>query len=80
MWTPASASLPSKVPLEQMVLGVVGSEGQICPIVFIGVGERVDADISQDLLGQSVVPWVQRTYPIGIRGESLYSTLKIKTS
>ncbi len=45
-----------------MVLGVVGSDGQKCPIIFIVAGERVNAVIYQDLLGQHVVPWIQRMY------------------
>jgi hypothetical protein len=29
----------SKAPLKQMVLWVVGSDGQKCPIVLVGIGE-----------------------------------------
>jgi hypothetical protein len=32
-----------------MVLGVVGSHSQKCPIVFVGAGERVNAVVYQDL-------------------------------
>jgi hypothetical protein len=40
MWIPASAYLPSPgLPLKQMVLGVVFSDGQKCLIIFVGVGE-----------------------------------------
>ncbi len=46
-----------------MVLGVVGSDGHKCPIVFIGTGEQVNADIYHDLLQQHGVPWIQWTYP-----------------
>jgi hypothetical protein len=49
-----------------MVLGVVGSNGQKCPIVFIGAGECVNADIYQDLLRQHVVSMIQQTYLDGI--------------
>jgi hypothetical protein len=39
-WIHASTSFPFfKVPLKQMVLGVVGSNGQKCPIIVIGVSE-----------------------------------------
>ncbi len=55
----------SKAPSMQMVLGAVGSSGQKCPIVFVGTGKEVYVDVYQDLLGQHVVPWVQRTYPDG---------------
>jgi hypothetical protein len=48
-----------------MVLGVIGSNGQKCPIVFVSAGERVNADVYQDLLRKHVVPWIQRTYPDG---------------
>jgi hypothetical protein len=53
----------SKAPVKQMVLGVIGSNGQRCPIVFVGAGERVNADIYQDLLQKHAVPWIQRAYP-----------------
>jgi hypothetical protein len=52
----------SKAPLKQMVLGVIGRDGQKCPLVFFGAGERVNAVVYQDLLQQHVVPWIQRTY------------------
>jgi hypothetical protein len=55
----------SKAPLKQMVLGVIGSNGQKCPIVFVGAGERVNANIYQDLLQKHAVPWIQRAYPNG---------------
>jgi hypothetical protein len=55
----------SKAPLKQMVLGVIGSDGQKCPIVFVSAGERVNADVYQGLLRKHVVPWIKRTYPDG---------------
>jgi hypothetical protein len=55
-------SAKSKAPLKQMVLGVIGSDGQKCPIVFVGTGERVKANVYQDLLRKHVVPWIQRMY------------------
>jgi hypothetical protein len=45
-----------------MVLGVIGSDGHKCPIIFVGAGERVNVVTYQDLLQQHVVPWIQRTY------------------
>jgi hypothetical protein len=45
-----------------MVLGVVGSDSQKCPIVFISACERVNAYVYQDLLRQHVVPWIKQTY------------------
>jgi hypothetical protein len=35
----------SKASFKQMALGVVGSDGQKCPIVFISAGKRVNADV-----------------------------------
>jgi hypothetical protein len=55
----------TKVPLKQMVLGVVASEGQKCPPIFVAAGKRINAAVYQNLLRQHVVPWLQRTYPDG---------------
>jgi DDE superfamily endonuclease len=55
----------TKAPLKQMVLGVVGSDGQKCPPIFVAAGERINAAIYQELLRQHVVPWLKRTYPDG---------------
>jgi hypothetical protein len=55
----------SKAPLRQMVLGVIGSDGQKFLIVFVGAGERINADVYQDLLQKHVVPGLQRVYPDG---------------
>ncbi len=48
-----------------MVLGVIGSNGHKCPIVFVGAGERVNVVTYQDLLRQHLVPWIQQTYTGG---------------
>jgi DDE superfamily endonuclease/Transposase len=55
----------AKAPLKQMVLGVMASDGQKCPPVFVAAGERINAVIYQDLLRQHVVPWLKTTYPEG---------------
>jgi hypothetical protein len=55
----------SKAPLKQMVLGVIGSDGQKCPIVFVSAGEQVNGDVYQDLLRRHVVLWIKRRYPDG---------------
>jgi len=55
----------SKAPLKTMVLGVVGSDGKKCPIIFVADGERLDANGYQGLLHQHVLPWISRTYPDG---------------
>lgn len=54
-----------KAPAKVMVLGVVGSDGQKCPIIFVDAGEKVNADVYCRLLAKHVVPWLQKTYPNG---------------
>jgi hypothetical protein len=49
-------SLKSKAPLKQMVLGVIGSDSQKCPIVFVGAGESVNADIIRPFCGRMSSP------------------------
>ncbi len=39
-----------KVPLKQMVPGVVASDSQKCSIVFVPVGKLVNANVYLDLL------------------------------
>jgi hypothetical protein len=41
-----------------MVLGVIGSNSQKCPISFVGAGEHVNAVVYQAFLRQHVVPWI----------------------
>lgn len=55
----------AKNPGKVMMLGVVGSDGQKCPAVFVAAGERLDAAAYQDLLRRHVVPWLKRAYPDG---------------
>jgi hypothetical protein len=55
----------SKAPLKQMVLGVIGSDGQKCPSFSLAPVNASTADVYQDLLRKHVVPWIQRTYPDG---------------
>jgi hypothetical protein len=55
----------SKATLKQMVLGVISSDCQKCPIVYVSAGKRVNANVYQDLLRKHVVPWIQRTYSGG---------------
>ncbi len=49
----------SMAPLKQIVLGAVGSDGQMCPIGFFGIDERVNAAIYQDFLREHV--WSPRS-------------------
>jgi hypothetical protein len=60
-----------------MVLGVVGSNGQKCPIVFIGAGECVNADIYQDLLRQHVVSMIQQTFFYNVFRATRYKTTSL---
>ena len=55
----------TKHPAKVMVLGVVASDGQKCPPIFIDQHERITADIYTSLLRKYVLPWIQRTYPDG---------------
>ena len=55
----------AKNPGKVMMLGVLGSDGQKCPAIFVAAGERLDAAAYQDLLRRHVVPWLQRAYPDG---------------
>ncbi len=48
-----------------MTLGLVVSDGQKCPIIFTAVGEKVSAEVYQQLLSDHVLPWLIRTYPDG---------------
>lgn len=55
----------SKHPASIMVLGVVSSDGQKCPLVYLKSGERMDAARYQQLLQQHVVPWLKENFPEG---------------
>jgi hypothetical protein len=56
----------TNAPLKQMVLGVVASDGQSCPPIFIAASKKINAATYQGLLRKYVVPWLQKTYPEGI--------------
>ncbi len=55
----------SKVPKKIMVLRVVGSDGQKCPMVFVEEGEKVTAEVYIRLMKKHIIPWIRRTYPPG---------------
>ena len=44
------------------VLGVIGSDGQKCPLVFLKDHERLTADTYQQYLHEHVFPWARMTY------------------
>jgi hypothetical protein len=52
-------------PTKVMVLGVVSSDGQKCPPVFIPQNDKVTTDKYIDPLTKHVLPWIWRTYPNG---------------
>lgn len=54
-----------KKPASVMVLGVIASDGQKCPPIFIDAGVRINAAMYQELLRSHVLPWLQARYPEG---------------
>ena len=48
-----------------MVLGVVGSDGQKCPLYFIKEGLKVNAEVYKRILRTHVLPWLKAAYPDG---------------
>jgi len=55
----------NKHPQKVMVLGVVGSDGQKCPIIFIDANEKINRQVYEGLLDTHVIPWAKATYPEG---------------
>lgn len=55
----------NKHPQKVMVLGVVGSDGQKCPIIFVNANEKIDSKVYGRLLDMHVIPWIKKTYPDG---------------
>ena len=54
-----------KNPVKVMVLGIVGSDGKKCPIIFIDQDVRINSQIYQDLLAEHFLPWVRENYSPG---------------
>ena len=48
-----------------MVLGVVGSDGQKCPVIFVNASEKIDSKVYGRLLDTHVIPWIKKAYPDG---------------
>ena len=48
-----------------MVLGVIGSGGQKCPVIFVDANEKINRAVYERLLGTIVIPWIKATYPDG---------------
>ena len=55
----------NKHPQKVMVLGVIGSDGQKCPIIFVDANEKINRLVYEGLLDRHVIPWVKATYPEG---------------
>jgi hypothetical protein len=48
-----------------MMLGIVASDGQKCPPIFIPEGEKVNTEVYIRLLESKVVPWLKKKFPDG---------------
>ena len=44
---------------EVIVLGVAGSDGQKCPIIFIDANEKINRQVYGGLLDTHVIPWIK---------------------
>lgn len=53
----------TKHPATVMVLGVLGSDGKVCPPIFVPEGLKVTAEVYQRLLKEKVLPWIEENYP-----------------
>ena len=54
-----------KNPLKVMVLGIVGSDGQKCPVIIMKEKEKVTSEVYQHYLRKTFLPWVREAYPDG---------------
>lgn len=55
----------TKHPAGVMVLGLVASDGQKCPLIFVPDGGRVDSALYQRMLQEQVLPWLEKSFPNG---------------
>lgn len=53
----------TKHPGQVMVLRVFGSDGSICPPIFIDSGIKITSDVYIGILQSKVLPWLRKTYP-----------------
>ena len=51
----------NKRPQKVMVLSVIGSDGQKCPIIFFDADENIYRPVYEGLLDRPIVPWVNST-------------------
>ena len=61
----ARPKFKTKHPASIMVLGIVASDGNKCPPIFIKQGVKINAQVYQKLLRYNVLPWLKATYPNG---------------
>lgn len=55
----------TKHPASLMLLGVVASNGKVCPPVFFPAGYRLNAAGYQEALRKTVLPWLKKEFPRG---------------
>ena len=48
-----------------MVLGVVRSDGQKCPIILIDADKKINRQVYEGLMVTHMIPWIRGTYPEG---------------
>jgi len=53
----------TKHPAKVMVLGLICSDGKVCPPIFIEAGIKINATVYQDLLKEHILPWLKQHYP-----------------
>jgi transposase len=63
--TPATPVNKTKHPASVMVLGIVASDGNKCPAIFVPAGVKVNTEAYIDLLETKMLPWLRKTYPKG---------------
>jgi hypothetical protein len=62
---PSTPVNTTKHPAGVMVLGVVASDGNKCPAIFVPDGAKVNSEAYISLLESKVLPWLKKTYPAG---------------
>ena len=55
----------TKHPAGVMVLGIIASDGNKCPPIFVPSGLKVTSDAYIELLQKFVLPWLKKNYPHG---------------
>jgi hypothetical protein len=63
--TPETPVNKTKHPASVMVLGIVTSDGNKCPAIFVLAGVKVNTEACIDLFETKMLPWLRKTYPKG---------------